>query len=222
MAIAWICNELVRPLPDSGRNTQHVAYAKGARVKPDSEHRMRREALQPGLPGMGRSGGGKAEAERRLQDKEREHDGANAIEQRRQQGRSRQPVSGGENNEPQRQEGADRIVGNPAHHALEGLRWRGGDARMPESTRRHVAKPAPEQAVAQRRDAEHTLQEKMPEVQDERRANTDDHRPDDVVCFNAHCRSWREGCGLASAPGRQAGTRSAAGQAPWRGGVLWA
>lgn len=62
-------------------------------------------------------------------------------------------------------------MGDPANRALKGFLWRGGDTRMPESASRHVAKPASQQTVVEGRNAERALQELIPNVHEESRAN---------------------------------------------------
>ena len=56
---------------------------------------------------------------------------------------------------------------------------------MPKSAPRHVAKPASEQTVVERWNAERTLQEQIPKVHDQICANTNGNCTKDVVCFNA-------------------------------------
>lgn len=79
-------------MPLSGMIPQEVAHPKCTYIQSDSEDGMGHKALQPSLRWSGRSRGSNAEAERRLHDEEREHDGAKAVEQRRQQSWSGKPV----------------------------------------------------------------------------------------------------------------------------------
>src|SRR5436309_9602199 len=57
---------------------------------------------------------------------------------------------------------------------------------MPDSPPRHVAQPTSEQTVAERWNAERTLQEKIPKVHYQSCANTNNNCTRDVGCFNAH------------------------------------
>jgi len=52
------------------------------KVEPDSEDGVRSEALEPGLRRLRRLGGSHSETEKNLQNEERKHDRADAIEPR--------------------------------------------------------------------------------------------------------------------------------------------
>src|SRR6266566_1383415 len=65
---------------------------------------------------------------------------------------------------------------------------------MPKGALGHVAKPASEQAVAERWNTECTLQEQIPKVYRNCCANTDNNGTEDDVCLNAHDQS----CPLAA------------------------
>jgi hypothetical protein len=77
-------------------------------------------------------------------------------------------------------------MGNQANRALKWFLWRSGDTRVPESAPRDVAKPAPEQAKVERWNAERTLQEQIPKVRDQSRANTNCNCAKDVLWFKTN------------------------------------
>src|SRR5690606_10924957 len=142
---------------------------------------MRRQALEPRPGWVRRLRRRDPEAERRLEDEVRKDHGADPECERGKESRLVEPAAGSDQQEPRSQYEADSIVPGPAGRAFEPLRFRAPDVRMPERAAGKMPDPAPEQAVVERRDAEHRPEEEVPEVHPQRGVGTNGERSEQGI-----------------------------------------